>query len=289
MRNAPLLLAAFLVTPVLPSLAQDVDSLVDIEAQLVQFDGADYSTKEEQIAHGQRLSGVLGCNDCHLEDYTGADFGAMIPTLEGLWATNITRTMPEMSDADLERLLREGVHPDREIYLMPSKQSQFLVASDMDALIAYLRTIEPAGEATPIPPEGFENAVAARLPDDYWAFTDADAPRKYRNAAEEADYFAANTIPDLGEDLARGRMLAQVTCTICHGAAMDGVGEPAGDIQATLDYSVPEFEQLLREGIVRDGVAIENEWGTGHAPPELTDSEIASVFEYTRALARHRD
>lgn len=54
-----------------------------------------------------------------------------------------------MSDAALERLLREVVHPDRENYVMPSKQTQFLSERDMAALISILRTIPPVGEATP--------------------------------------------------------------------------------------------------------------------------------------------
>lgn len=55
---------------------------------------------------------------------------------KGLWASNISLAIPAMSDAALERLLREGVHPDREIYVMPSKQTQFLSERDMAALAA---------------------------------------------------------------------------------------------------------------------------------------------------------
>lgn len=180
----------------------DEEAAVEAAPGAVSFDGADYSTEAEKVAHGERLAGVLGCNTCHMADYTGADFGAMIPIVEGLWATNISLTMPDMSDAELERLLREGVHPTREIYLMPSKQSQFLSGRDMDALIAFLRTIEPSGEPTPLPPPDFEEAVTARLPEDYWRTTEDGQPRTYHNAAEEAAYFAENTVPDLGEEYA---------------------------------------------------------------------------------------
>lgn len=252
------------------------------------FDGVDYSTGVEKIAHGERLANLLGCSGCHGEDYGGVDFGAVIPLVEGLWATNISLTMPAMSDEELEQLLREGVHPGREIYLMPSKQSQFLSVRDMDALIAYLRTVEPTGEPTPLPPPGFEEAVTARLPDDYWRNMDRDQRSHYHNAAEEAAYYAENTVPDLGEEYARGRMVVQVICTSCHGAAMDGVGEPAGDIQGALAYDERQFERLLREGVDRDGGSIDMPWGSGHAPTILTDEEIADAIAYTRALARDR-
>src|SRR5687767_12244 len=79
------------------------------------FDGADYANSNEKVAHGERLSKMLSCDGCHGADYTGADFGAMFPVVEGLWATNISLALQDLSDAELERLLREGVHPKREI------------------------------------------------------------------------------------------------------------------------------------------------------------------------------
>lgn len=240
------------------------------------------------MAHGERLANVLGCNSCHVEDYSGTDFGAIVPIVEGLWATNISLTMPRMSDAELERLLREGVHPDREMYLMPSKQSQFLSERDMAALIAFLRTIEPTGEPTPPPPPDFEEAVTARLPVEYWRTSKEGETRSYHNAAEEAAYFAENTVQDLGDEYAQGRLVVQAVCTICHGAAMDGVGEPAGDIQGAVDYDEALFERLLREGLARDGEPIEMNWGSVHVPEALTDDEIAAAIAYTRALARRR-
>jgi cytochrome c553 len=268
-----------------PAARQDASADMDFQAS---FDGADYSESGEMRAHGERVAGILACNSCHLEDYSGANFGEMIPLIEGLWATNISLTLPEFSDTELERLLREGVHPAREIYLMPSKQSQFLSRRDMDALIAYLRTIEPVGEPTPLPPPGFEEAVTARLPDDYWRTTLDGQPRTYHNAAEEAAYFAASAPPDFGSEYAQGRLVVLTACTSCHGAAMDGVGEPAGDIQAALEYDDAQFQRLLREGVDRTGQAIELPWGEGHASLLLTDGEIEAAISYTRLLAERR-
>lgn len=252
------------------------------------FDGADYSADIEKVAHGERVARLLGCNSCHGEDYSGVDFGEFIPLVEGLWATNISLTIPDMRDDELERLLREGVHPTREIYLMPSKQSQFLGNRDMEALIAFLRTIEPVGEPTPIPPPGFEEAVTARLPEDYWRTTEEGQPRTYHNAAEEVAYFAENAVPHLGDDNEQGRLVVLTVCTSCHGAAMDGVGEPAGDIQGALAYDDAQFERLLREGVSLDGRPIDMNWGTEHASPALTEGEISAAIEYTRRLAEHR-
>jgi mono/diheme cytochrome c family protein len=255
----------------------------------VAFDGADYETQAAKTAHGKRLATLFQCSGCHGADYTGSDFGAAFPVVKGLWASNISRAVPAMSDAALERLLREGVHPDREIYVMPSKQMQFLSERDMAALIAFLRTTPPVGEATPLPPAGFEAAVTARLPDDYWLTQEAGEKRGYHNAAEEVAYFAAHQPPDLGLQSARGRMIASSLCSTCHGAALDGLGEPAGDIQGALAYDDAGFDRLLTESIDRTGKRVTVEWGFGHESQPLSAAERRDVIAYVRALARSRE
>jgi mono/diheme cytochrome c family protein len=254
----------------------------------VAFDGADYADPAAKTAHGQRVATLFQCAGCHGADYSGADFGAMFPIVQGLWATNLSRSMPPMSDAVLERLLREGVHPDREIYVMPSKQLQFLSAADMGALIAFLRTLPPVGEPTPLPPEGFEAAVTARLPDDYWRTLVDGEKRGYHNAAEEVAYYAANRPPDLGPELARGRMIASTICSSCHGAALDGVGEPSGSIQAALSYDDAAFDRLLTESVDRTGKKVTMEFGFGHEAQQLTATERRDAIAYVRALASSR-
>lgn len=252
------------------------------------FDGGNYQDRAGKLAHGKRLSTLFGCNTCHGANYAGLNFGEMIPIVDGLWASNISRTLPTISDAELERLLREGVHRDRELYVMPSKQTQFLSKPDMTALIAFLRTIPPTGKPTPVPPKGFEAAVTARLPDDYWLTLKEGEKRGYHNAAEEVAYFAANAPPDLGLKRARGRMIASSVCSGCHGAALDGVGEPAGDIQGALAYDDRAFNRLLTDSIDRTGKRVKVEWGFGHESQPLTAAERRDVIAYVRALAHAR-
>lgn len=255
----------------------------------VAFDGADYADSAAKVAHGQRIATLFACNGCHLADYSGTDFGAMIPIVKGLWASNISLVIPTMSDSVLERILREGVHPGRELYVMPSKQSQFLSERDMTALIAFLRTIPPVGKPTPLPPPGFEAAVTARLPDDYWRTLQDGEKRGYHNAAEEVAYFAAHRPPDLGPQLARGRMIAATLCSACHGAALDGLGEPSGNIQGALAYDDAAFDRLLVESIDRTGKQVKVEWGFGHEAMPLTATERRDVIAYVRTLARSRE
>lgn len=255
----------------------------------LSFDGADYANEAAKTAHGKRIATLFQCSSCHGADYSGTDFGAGVPIVKGLWASNLSRAVPVMSDGALERLLREGVHPDREIYVMPSKQTQFLSERDMAALIAFLRTIPPTGKATPLPPAGFEAAVTARLPADYWLTQQTGERHGYHNAAEEVAYFAEHQPPDLGPQSARGRMIASSLCSLCHGAALDGLGEPAGDIQGALAYDDARFDRLLTESIDRTGKRVAVEWGFGHEAQPLSAAERRDVITYIRALARSRD
>lgn len=260
----------------------------EVRPPAVTFDGGDYRTEPAKIAHGKRLATLFQCNACHGADYSGFDFGEMIPLVQGLWASNISLAMAKLSDAELERLLRQGVHPDREIYLMPSKQTQFMSERDMAALIAFLRTIPPVGKPTPLPPPDFEQSVRARLPKDYWLTEEERKTGSYANAADEVDYYAAHRPPDLGPQFARGRMIAETVCSSCHGAALDGVGEPAGDIQGGLAYDDAAFNRLLIDSVDRTGKRVMvAEWGVGHEAP-FTAGERRDVVAYIRTLARSR-
>lgn len=252
------------------------------------FDGANYANQAEKIAHGKRMSELSGCNACHGSDYAGTDFGSLIPIVKGLWASNISLTMPALSDTQLEDLLRKGTHPDRDLYVMPSKQTQFLSSRDMDALIAFLRTIAKTGKPTPLPPATFRAEVTARLPDDYWLTQEEGFKREYHNAAQEVAYFAKHQPPDLGPELARGRMIGSTLCSVCHGAALDGLGEPAGNIQGVLAYDDAAMDRLLIESINHEGRKVKVEWGFGHEVQKLTASERRDVVAYVRALARER-
>lgn len=264
--------------------------IVGARPAAVSFDGGDYRGEAAKIAHGKRMATLFGCSGCHGADYAGVNFGEMIPVVKGLWATNISLTIPRMSDAELETLLRKGVHPTRdEIYLMPSKQTQFLSKRDMDALIAHLRTVPQTGKPTPPPPRDFEKTVAARLPDDYWRWKPGQ-PRTYHSSAEEVAYFKSNQAPALGtsSELRRGHHIALTVCSACHGAALDGKGEDAGGIEAALQYDDAQFQRLLTDSVSRDGRQLKMEWGFGHEVIPLTQAEKSAAMTYARAWARRR-
>ena len=106
------------------------------------FDGAAVTEAAAVRAHGERLTWVLGCRGCHGPQLQGHRFYER-------YASNLTREIPNYSDAQIERLLRTGVPRDRRaLWGMPSEIFQHLSAAEMRAVIADLRSVPPGGQPT---------------------------------------------------------------------------------------------------------------------------------------------
>lgn len=180
--------------------------------------------------HGERLTRVLGCRGCHGKELQGERFYE-------LYASNLTRDLANYSDAELSRLLRQGVHPTgRDVWGMPSELFQHLSGPDEDALITYLRTLKPAGGPT-----------QPRLP---WT-PDAEkmiAEGKIKPAAATVKETMAVAPVDLGPQYALGRYITQVTCAECHGSKLQG-GDGTPDLIVVASYSPEEFDKLITNGI----------------------------------------
>src|SRR6185295_7890294 len=86
-------------------------------AQL-SYEGAGAPTQATKVAHGRRLTQVLGCTGCHGGDFQGKDM-ANKPGDGAMYSPNVTLLAGRYSDADIERLFREGVpKDDREFWFM---------------------------------------------------------------------------------------------------------------------------------------------------------------------------
>ena len=204
-----------------------------IEPSVVTFEGADVRDPAAKVAHGERLATLLACTSCHGANLTGGDYGE---DAEGgfIFAPNLTRAVPRLSDWQLRRLMSEGVHPSRErFYYMPAKTLQRLSAKDTDALVTFLRSLEPKGDDWPVPQEG-ETTLA--LVEMGILETSADSVQAYR----------MNRPPDVEGSLALGRYVAGVTCAECHGPALDGELASAPSLRSALSrYDEAQLRSLL--------------------------------------------
>lgn len=244
------------------------------------FDGAAATNRAAMLAHGERLSHVLGCRGCHTETLQGEWFNSDQPELGKLYASNLTRVVPTLSDAQLESLLRTGRHPVRgNLWIMPSEIFQRLSEADVKALIAHLRTVKPAGQATPPP----VFSAKAKMMVAKGALKPVSAyMTKYRTILPA----------DMGPKYAYGRYLAENTCAECHGANLTGIPdfEPkisTPDLDIAGAYSEAELTTLLTtgKGKSKPYLGLMSDVGKAHFS-YLTPHERAAIIAYLHARAQ---
>lgn len=241
-------------------------------SQALSYDGADYASEAEKRAHGERIAAVLGCSGCHNRDLQGGLFAEDF--MPGVYASNLTRTVPRMTDEQLDAVIRQGIHPERgDLWLMPSDSFQNLSDEDVVAIIAYLRSVEPAGDETP-PPDIPEEAQAQLRQLGFGPATVAIA------AARE------NPPLDLGEEHAFGRHIAITACAECHGFDLTGQPEFSPDLTIAGSYDRTGLVRLLETGEAMEGRDI----GLMGAMVEfrfshMTDHERDAVADYLLARA----
>ena len=111
------------------------------------------------------VTGVMNCGNCHSPKgppaaVAGKDFsGGLswdVPPFK-VTAANITQDketgIGSWSDADIKKLLRTGMRPNGTpiAAIMPTGFYGIITESDMDAIVAYLRTIKPVSNTVPAP------------------------------------------------------------------------------------------------------------------------------------------
>jgi len=243
------------------------------------FDGAQVADAAARIAHGERLTHILGCRGCHAPTLEGQWFNDDQPDMGKLYASNLTRVIPTMTDAQLESLLRTGRHPTRgDLWIMPSEIFQRLSDADMKDLIARLRTVTPSGKPTP-PPAPSEKAKALM------------AQGEIKPAAAYMADYRTKLPADLGPQYALGRYIAGATCSECHGAELEGIPDfiphvstPNLDIAGA--YSDAELATLLTtgQGKTKRDLGLMKLVGKEHFS-YLTPHERSAVIAYIKARA----
>lgn len=215
-----------------------------IQPAAITFDGTDYQAAAAKSAHGERLSRVLGCRGCHGDGLVGQLWDNDPKGFGVMWASNLTRAVPTMTDQQFRDLMVKGRHPRRpDLWVMPSEMFQHLAQRDLDAIIAYLRTLPPVGEISPDPKLG-PLAISQAKTGEVKA-----AALLVRDRRDQLPI-------DAGAATAQGRYMATVTCVECHGPRLDGQKSPEGstpDLNTAAAYSRAEFEQLITRGVATGG------------------------------------
>lgn len=228
-------------------------------------------------AEGERLAKILGCwAGCHGQSGQGGSLD-----MEGYYSVTAPPLSPAIAsynDAELARLIRYGVRRDGSSILgMTSYVFYPLGDQDLANVIAHLRR-QPTH---PMPPRKRSVTLSARL-----GLLTGD----WQLPAEQID----PARPRWGNlprttSFERGRYLASVTCSECHGVDFHGNrfndntydGGPSLIVVAAYDDA--SFRQLLRTGVSPDGRDLgEMAWVARNGFTHFTDTEIRDIHVFLR-------
>lgn len=238
--------------------------------------GAFERVNENPAEHGERLAKVLGCVGCHGKDLAGENWSQ---GQDRLWSANLTRAAQRYSDAEFHKVMTTARRPDgSELWEMPAHLFTKLSASEIAALIAYIRSRPVTGDIHPRAELGPE--LRAEV-----------AAGTYRSSAAQARAEGKIDTPDAGPDHNLARRMVRATCAECHQLDLQG-GQPfpgaamRPDIRMmAASYSAKDFDRLLTTGIAAGGreLTLMTEVARGRYV-YLTPRERRAIYEYLRAL-----
>ncbi len=229
------------------------------------------SGRAVDLAEGERMARIVGCWDgCHGRVGEGGHWE--IRGIARSVAPTLTPVLREYDDAELVRLIRYGVKRDGTSAVgMPSQTFWPLGDDDLAGIIAHLRR-QPEHE--PLPRERHVT----------WQGRLALLTGRWQVSAEQVD----RSRPRLGDLpqrtlLDRGRYLASITCTECHGLDFDGnalEGTPSLAVIGT--YSLAQFRHLMRTAEAASGRTVADDMQWVKSAP-FTDAEIDGLYQFLRS------
>jgi mono/diheme cytochrome c family protein len=217
---------------------------------------------------GARLGAITGCSSCHDKDLGGNDFISE-PYVFALVAPDLTRVRAKYDDAAFLRLFRANAKVDGKVAIgMPTEMQQRMTDQELADVIAYVRSAPPSADpvdgSTRLLPLGRLGLVTG----EFEAYV-ADPPE------------SAVVLRDRAEP-ARGRHLALIACTECHGMDLKGGGKTP-PLAIAKAYTLAQFTTLMRTGKTLAGTDSASGMMSGVARRRFaafTDDEIADLHAF---------
>ncbi len=217
---------------------------------------------------------IVGCLEgCHGQQGEGGSEDA--PGIFRATAPTLSEVLPNYSDPELVRLVRFGVKRDSMTAVgMPSATFYPMSDADLSRVIGYLRQ----RPVMPPVPRSREVMFVGRL---------ALALGKWQTSADAVD----ETRPRWGHlpritPVERGRYIASIVCSECHGLDMQGDPEimKSPPLSVVRGYRIDQFRHLLRTGEPISGRDLGIMSITSRrAFVYFTDDEVADLYDYLRA------
>ena len=204
------------------------------------------------LARGKRVVELHHCNGCHTESLKGHTF-EMPDYFGALSPANLTSGKGGIgnayTDADWIRSIRHGVRADgKSLLVMPTEEFSKIGREDLQALIAYLKSVPP--EDNELPPNELKllGRLMITLTTDFNIFS-----------ASKIDHnIALSEVPEKAITLEFGTYMVQ-TCKGCHGEDLHGQplggtnGVSSTNIMALDEWSAEDFGRAVREGLRPNG------------------------------------
>lgn len=254
---------------------------------VVESSGMSFHNNDQIIQEGARLAVIRGCTDCHGEDL-GGKVVIEDPALGTIYAANLTSGENgignDYSDEELVMAIRHGIRKNGTgLLVMPSQEFFVLGDSDVNALVAFLRSVPPVDRE---PPEGSLTLLARAL------FMAGQLPPL---AAEIIDHEAPRPeTPEVQADAEFGAYLA-TSCTGCHGMDLAGGRVPGAPPEAPMARNLTpvgnlgawdeaSFINTMRTGITPEGKELDPAimpWPIGAA---MTEVELQALWAFLKNL-----
>lgn len=229
------------------------------------------------IAEGGRLALIHGCRGCHAPDLSGHvwEDNFLIGEIN---APSLTLAAQKYSDDELVRIIRRGVRPDgRTVWGMPSEMFAPLTDDDVGRIIAYLRSVTPAGGI----PQRIRPGPLARLGILTGEYLPATTWVAQTDSITAAGYF-----PAAGEPSALGAYLARTACPECHNLTLQGYPGDTPDLSIAAGYTPAQFAHFFATGEALGGreLGLMSEVARNRFS-NFTDEEEAALYAYLVARA----
>jgi mono/diheme cytochrome c family protein len=218
----------------------------------------------DALTRGAHLTLVTNCSACHGKTLSGR--GGLLSSTD-IPAPNLTIVSKTLSDAAMDRAIRQGLRPDGTSELgMPSQAYASFTEDEVAAIIVYLRALKPEGVNLPHSPASLR--LRANLA------TGAVKPEVLKVAlAKQPVEVALRFQP--------GRHLAMVACGQCHGTDLrGGRGLPGPDLTLRGYYDRGQFRTLMRTGV---GISEDMDLMSRTALASFshfTDTEVDAIYDY---------
>lgn len=237
-------------------------------------------TDPESIAAGEKLAATYLCADCHEANLAGQLF-VDDPTFGTVYSANLTAGENGIgagySDEEIARVIWYGVKPDGSPTVgMPAEFHQAIHISDMEKLIAYLRSLPPVD--TDYPPSTYGPMLRVMHAANQFPLI----------PAEKVDASQPPLDPISPDDtLAYGEYLSAI-CAHCHMADFAGDSEmfqsPNITPAAIGTWTEAEFLQAVTEGVRPDGTLLDAKEMPWKTFSRYTDEELKALWAYLQTV-----